>query len=98
MAFKQKHYVWDPQTEAQVRNAWNSKASTCYTDLLRDIKQNLVKPTFLNAGTWRSFKYYWAMLKYTEKQKINKKNRFKVEGSSTQRGGSISHVQHAQIL
>ena len=54
----QKHYVWEPATETQVRTAWESKASERYTDFLRDIRRKMIKPIFISEDTWAGFVGY----------------------------------------
>ncbi|GKD06306.1 PDR ABC-type transporter family protein [Tanacetum coccineum] len=93
-----KHFVWDLEIETNVREAWDSKSSSRYTDFLRDIRDKNVKPVFMTDDAWRDFTSYWGTPKYKEIQEKNTQNHLKGEGSSTHVRGSISFRDHAQNI
>ncbi|GJT21112.1 PDR ABC-type transporter family protein [Tanacetum coccineum] len=93
-----KHFVWDLEIETNAREAWDSKASSRYTDFLRDIRDKNVKLVCMSDDAWRNFTSYWGTPKYKEIQENDTQNRLKGKGSSTHTGGSISFREHAKNL
>ncbi|GJY50022.1 PDR ABC-type transporter family protein [Tanacetum coccineum] len=93
-----KHFVWDLEIETNVKEAWDSKASSRYTDFLRDIRDKNMKLVCISDDAWRNFTSYWGTPKYKEIQENDTQNRLKSKGSSTHTGGSISFREHAKNL
>nr|GEX76819.1 hypothetical protein [Tanacetum cinerariifolium] len=54
-----KHFVWDLEIETNVREAWDSKASSRYTDFLRGTRDKNVKLVCMSDDAWRNFTSYW---------------------------------------
>ncbi|GJS81697.1 multidrug resistance-associated protein 5 [Tanacetum coccineum] len=86
------------EIETNVRETWDSKASSHYTNFLRDIGDKNVKLVYMSDDAWKNFTSYWETPKYKEIHEKNTQNRLRGESSSTHTGGSISFCEHAQNL